>query len=122
MPNQSRQPTPTIALRQSEHRGLGVAADEPVTSPTYALLHQYQGRYPLYHFDLYRLNGAAELDELGFYEYVGGRGVLVVEWGERWFGSCAGKARGAATARFRWVVIESLSETGRRFTYEDLGV
>jgi len=63
--------------------GLGIGADIPVTSPTYALLNIYQGRMPLYHFDLYRLSGEDEVIELGFAEYFGGDGVSLVEWPER---------------------------------------
>ena len=64
-------------------RGLGVPADEPVTSPTYALMHHYQGRHDLYHFDLYRLDGWADLDEIGFDEYLAAEKIAVVEWSER---------------------------------------
>lgn len=64
-------------------RGLGVPADEPVTSPTYALMHHYQGRYDLYHFDLYRLSGWTDLVEIGFDECVESGKIAVVEWSER---------------------------------------
>lgn len=64
-------------------RGLGVPDDEPVTSPTYALMHHYQGRYDLYHFDLYRLNGWVDLAEIGFDEYIAAGKIAVVEWSER---------------------------------------
>jgi tRNA threonylcarbamoyladenosine biosynthesis protein TsaE len=64
-------------------RGLDVLADEPVTSPTYALMHHYQGRHDLYHFDLYRLSGWADLLEIGFDEYVESGKIVVVEWSER---------------------------------------
>lgn len=64
-------------------RGLEVAADEPVTSPTYALMHLYQGRHDLYHFDLYRLSGWTDLLEIGFDEYVESGKIVVVEWSER---------------------------------------
>lgn len=64
-------------------RGLDVSGDEPVTSPTYALMHHYQGRYDLYHFDLYRLSGWADLLEIGFEEYVEAGKIVVVEWSER---------------------------------------
>lgn len=107
-------------------RGLGIA--ERVQSPTFALVHEYAGgRLPLFHLDLYRLDSPAQITGAGLEEFLEPRhGIAVVEWGERWFGSCAGKIHrqpgNAATARFRWVVIESLSETERRFTYEDLGV
>jgi tRNA threonylcarbamoyladenosine biosynthesis protein TsaE len=64
-------------------RGLDVPADEPVTSPTYALMHHYQGRHDLYHFDLYRLSGWADLVEIGFDEYIEAGKIVVVEWSER---------------------------------------
>ena len=64
-------------------RGLDVAADEPVTSPTYALMHHYQGRHDLYHFDLYRLSGWGDLHEIGFDEYIESGKIVVVEWAER---------------------------------------
>lgn len=63
--------------------GLEVPSDDPVTSPTYTLLNIYHGRIPLYHFDLYRLAGAEQVDDLGFAEYFSGNGVCLVEWAER---------------------------------------
>ncbi len=62
-------------------RGLGVA--EQVTSPTFTLLREYQGRLPLYHLDAYRLEGPGDLFDIGVEEYLEGEGVLVVEWGDR---------------------------------------
>lgn len=63
--------------------GLGVSEGTPVTSPTYTLLHIYEGRLSLYHFDLYRLAGAEDAAALGFDDYFYGGGVSVVEWAER---------------------------------------
>lgn len=63
--------------------GLGVDPYLPVTSPTYTLLNIYQGRMPLYHFDLYRLSGDADVLDLGFDDYFHGDGVSLVEWPER---------------------------------------
>jgi len=63
--------------------GLEVDPGTPVTSPTYTILNIYQGRLPLYHFDLYRLHGPEEVEELGFEEYFSGDGACVVEWAER---------------------------------------
>jgi tRNA threonylcarbamoyladenosine biosynthesis protein TsaE len=62
--------------------GLGVAAESPVTSPTYTLMNIYAGRLPFYHFDLYRLAGNTEIQELGFEDYFHGNGVCLVEWAE----------------------------------------
>jgi tRNA threonylcarbamoyladenosine biosynthesis protein TsaE len=59
-------------------RGLGVA--EQVTSPTFTLLKEYQGRLPLYHIDAYRLSSAEEAELCGLAEYFWQGGVVVVEW------------------------------------------
>ena len=61
-------------------RGMGITGD--VTSPTFALLEIYDGKLPLYHFDLYRINDEKELDNLFFEEYWEGEGVSVIEWPE----------------------------------------
>ena len=59
--------------------GLGIAPDE-VHSPTFTLIAEYPGgRLPLYHIDLYRLEGAA-IEELGLEEYLFGAGVSAIEW------------------------------------------
>lgn len=64
-------------------RGLGVAEQTPVTSPTFTLMNHYPARLDLYHFDLYRLSDPDELIELGFDEFAHGSGVSLVEWPER---------------------------------------
>lgn len=60
--------------------GCGVPENQPVCSPTYTLMNHYVGRCDLYHFDLYRLAGMEELDDLGFDELFNGPGIKVVEW------------------------------------------
>lgn len=63
-------------------RGLGVEDD--VTSPTFTIGMVYEGgELPLYHFDLYRLEDAAELDDTGLFDVLGGDGPCVIEWGEQ---------------------------------------
>ena len=69
------------AFTQGIGHGLGVAG--PINSPTFTLLKEYAGRLPLYHFDLYRIEDPAEVEELGFAHYFEGDGVCVVEWAER---------------------------------------
>lgn len=59
-------------------QGLGVT--RTVNSPTFTIIKEYQGRLPLYHMDVYRID---EDEELGFEEYFQGDGVTVVEWGSR---------------------------------------
>lgn len=68
---------------QGVARGLGVDPLVCVASPSYTLLNEYSGRIPLYHFDLYRLGGDADILELGFDEYFYGRGLCLVEWADR---------------------------------------
>lgn len=69
------------AFTQGIGRGVGVA--RTINSPTFTLLKEYAGRLPLYHFDLYRIENADELDTLGFEQYFEGEGVCVVEWADR---------------------------------------
>lgn len=54
-----------------------------ITSPTFTLVNEYQGRIPLYHFDVYRIAHPDEMFEIGFEEYMDGAGVVVIEWAER---------------------------------------
>lgn len=68
-------------LTQGIARGLGVA--DPVTSPTFTLVNEYHGRIPLAHFDFYRLEQAAELDDIGYDEYIDGAWAVVIEWADR---------------------------------------
>jgi tRNA threonylcarbamoyladenosine biosynthesis protein TsaE len=63
--------------------GLGISDKYPITSPTFTLINEYQGRCKLYHFDVYRLRGYEDLDDLGYEEYFSGKGVLVIEWAEK---------------------------------------
>lgn len=66
---------------QGVARGLGV--EGPVTSPTFTLINEYQGRLPLFHMDVYRLGDPLELEDLGYEEYFYGDGVTLLEWAER---------------------------------------
>lgn len=61
--------------------GLGV--EGPVTSPTFILIGEYQGRLPVYHIDLYRLDSFEEILALGVEECLYGRGVTLIEWAEK---------------------------------------
>jgi tRNA threonylcarbamoyladenosine biosynthesis protein TsaE len=61
--------------------GLGGSPDD-VSSPTFVLIQQYKGRLPLVHVDLYRLDTAAAVDDLGLEELASG-GVMAIEWADR---------------------------------------
>ncbi|MBS6163165.1 tRNA (adenosine(37)-N6)-threonylcarbamoyltransferase complex ATPase subunit type 1 TsaE [Hydrogeniiclostridium mannosilyticum] len=65
-------------------RGLahGLDVQEPVSSPTFALVNEYAGRLPLYHFDMYRVTSWDDLYSTGFFDYLETGGVLVIEWSE----------------------------------------
>jgi tRNA threonylcarbamoyladenosine biosynthesis protein TsaE len=70
------------ALVRGLAEGLGLAADD-VSSPTFTLMQEYRGgRVPLIHVDLYRLDDAREIDELGL-EELGANSVLAIEWAEK---------------------------------------
>jgi tRNA threonylcarbamoyladenosine biosynthesis protein TsaE len=66
-------------------QGLAQAAGviEPVCSPTYTLICEYQGMVPFHHIDLYRLGGPEEAYDLGLDEYLETNGITVIEWAER---------------------------------------
>jgi tRNA threonylcarbamoyladenosine biosynthesis protein TsaE len=70
-------------LTQGVGQGAGVAKSCYITSPPYALLHEYPGRLPLYHLDLYRLGSEEEIEEMGFLDYLYGRGATLIEWPDR---------------------------------------
>ena len=63
--------------------GLGAAKESEVTSPTFALVHEYTGQNKVYHVDLYRLESARELATLGLEDLVGREATVIVEWGEK---------------------------------------
>lgn len=91
--------------------GLGVL--EPITSPTFNILLVHEGRIPLYHFDLYRLDSAEQLEDLDYWATIEADGVAVVEWGDRF-----------AEARPLDGIIVTLVIEGddeRRITLEPLG-
>ena len=71
------------ALTQAIGLGLEVDPQVYITSPTFSLLQEYQGRLMLYHMDLYRLAGEDDIENLGFTEYLYGKGLTVIEWPER---------------------------------------
>ena len=64
-------------------RGLcaGLDINDGVCSPTFAIVNAYQGKFPVYHFDMYRITDPDDLFATGFYDYIG-NGVIVIEWSE----------------------------------------
>lgn len=58
--------------------GLGIV--DNITSPTFTIVNEYEGRIKLYHFDVYRVNDPDEISAIGFDEYIFGEGLCVIEW------------------------------------------
>lgn len=71
------------AGKTSFTRGLakGLDVEDNVTSPTFAIVNEYTGSVPLYHFDMYRIESWNDLYSIGFFDYIG-NGVIVIEWSE----------------------------------------
>lgn len=61
-------------------KALGV--EDHVTSPTFTIVNEYNGKWPVYHFDVYRINDIEEMVEIGFDEYIDGDGISIIEWAE----------------------------------------
>lgn len=64
-------------------RGLvkGFKFDDTVSSPTFSLVNEYRGDFPIYHFDMYRIDSWEDLYSIGFFDYMG-NGLIVIEWSE----------------------------------------
>ncbi len=93
-------------------KALGIS--ETVTSPTFALLNEYYGSIPLFHFDLYRIKTVDDLYAIGFFDYLDRGGVIAAEWSEN-----IPELENELLNVIK-INIEKLSENERRITY-DLG-
>lgn len=62
---------------------MGGSDEDEVTSPSFVLVNQYQGRLPIYHVDLYRLEEEKELNDLGWEEFAFSAGITLIEWAEK---------------------------------------
>ena len=71
------------AFVQGLARGLEVPDDYYITSPSYTLINEYPGRYPLFHVDLYRISDPMEMEDIGLYEILRNSGIVAIEWADR---------------------------------------
>ena len=93
--------------------GAGLGITEPMASPTFTILREYhEGSLPLYHFDVYRVSDPDEMEETGFFDFVNGDGVTLIEWAELILDVIPEDAT--------WVTIEKDTEKG--FDYRKITV
>lgn len=94
-------------------KGIGVSQWLRVNSPTFVIMNVYEGSYKLYHFDFYRLNNKADVAGSGFYEFMNGDGITVVEWGE--------KFKDIFPPRTKWVNFKYINERERLIIIQNRG-
>lgn len=91
-------------------RGVCEGADIPnsrvVNSPTFVLVQEYDGRFPIFHFDAYRLRTSDEFEDLGIGDYYEAGGVCLIEWADR--------VRDALPLEYLEIDLAIVSETARR--------
>jgi tRNA threonylcarbamoyladenosine biosynthesis protein TsaE len=91
--------------------GIGAAAEDEVTSPTFTLVHRYDREGRVYHVDLYRISGAHDLETLGLEDVFSENAVVIVEWPDK------------LTFRVDWPVVrirlEHVDEVSRRISIVD---
>ncbi len=91
-------------------RAFGV--EDEVTSPTFALVNEYQGDFGVFHFDLFRINSYDDLYAIGFFDYLDRDGVLCIEWSENI------PSLGDNLESVYYVDIKKLDENSRQITIE----
>jgi len=99
-------------LIQGLARGLGIT-DTTVTSPTFVFIHEFRGRYPLAHVDLFRIERESDLFDLGLLEYLDSPWVVAIEW--------ADKAGGGLPVDRLTIRLVQQDETTRRIELEASG-
>ena len=85
----------------------GLEIDEHITSPTFTIVNEYEGRLPFYHFDVYRIADPEEMYEIGFDEYIFGEGVCLIEW--------ADMIKELIPENAKWITIEKDLEKGEDY-------
>ncbi len=97
--------TGKTALVKGVAKGNGLVDGQCVTSPTFKLINEYEGRVLVYHLDAYRLKSSGELTALGFDEMTAGDAAVIVEW--------ADLVRSVLPEKMVWIEIETSGELSR---------
>lgn len=87
-------------------QGLGVKDRRAVKSPTFSLIHKYEGRVPIFHFDAYRLEGVQDMLNIGSDEIIFGNGVSIIEWADR--------VTGCLPEKYLMITLTSISKNERK--------
>jgi tRNA threonylcarbamoyladenosine biosynthesis protein TsaE len=87
----------------------GMKVQDYLTSPTFIIINEYQGRIPLFHIDLYRIEDLSEIEDLGIEEYFSRGGVCLIEWAER--------MERLFPERVEKIEIEMMSEQERKISF-----
>lgn len=94
-------------LVQGLSKGLGI--NDTVNSPTFTILNVYEAGFPIYHFDLYRLDYAEQLFDIGFYEYTAANGLSIIEWPD--------KFPGELPEEYLWIDIQTNENINERILH-----
>jgi tRNA threonylcarbamoyladenosine biosynthesis protein TsaE len=101
------------AFVQGLAKGLEVPDGYYITSPTFTLINEYPGRFPLVHVDLYRLESIEDLEDVGLDEMLYGQAILAIEW--------ADKLIGCQPAEKLLVTMEIIDDECRKLTLDATG-
>lgn len=89
----------------------GLDCSDSVCSPTFAIVNEYDGKIPVFHFDMYRIETLGELYSIGFFEYLERGGICAIEWSENIYS--------ALPQNSIFVNIQRLSENERKITVRE---
>jgi tRNA threonylcarbamoyladenosine biosynthesis protein TsaE len=101
------------AFVQGLSKGLEIPGQYYITSPTFTLINEYPGRFPLVHVDLYRLESIEDLEDVGLHEMLYGQAVIAIEW--------ADKLIGCQPAEHLLITMEIIDVECRKLTLDATG-